>query len=123
MEILMSEEQVRAFQALPHPQSCRVIDFDFAQVITLRPPLLGHVLVVSGKKPYFNMAVSPSPLMYIQQPEYWGIEVVGYMPGLGLPVVTPYVVSLDLAGTVGTRGIEVIGATRSEKIDIPTDRV
>src|SRR6185312_15742962 len=33
--------------------------------------------------------------------------------------VTPYVAHLALDGTIGTRGIEVIGATRSEKIDIP----
>jgi hypothetical protein len=28
-------------------------------------------------------------------------------------------VSLELEGTIGTRGIEIIGATRSERIDIP----
>lgn len=56
--------------------------------------------------------------MYIRQPEYWGIEVVGCVSGLGLPAVAPYVVRLDLDGTIGTHGIEVIGASRSEKIDI-----
>lgn len=116
----MSEEQVRAFQALPTPQSCRVIDFDSARVVTLRTFPPRHVLVVSGEKPYFNMAVSLSPLVYIQQPEYWGVEVVGCLPEVGLPAIAPYVVSLELAGTIGTRGIEVIGASRSEKIDIAT---
>lgn len=119
MAIIMSEEQDRAFQALPAPQSCRVIDFDTAQVITLRTEPPRHVLIVSGKKPYFNMEVSLSPLVYIRQPEYWGIEVVGCLPEVGLPVVTPYVVRLDLSGTLGTCGIEVIGASRTEKIDIP----
>jgi hypothetical protein len=30
-------------------------------------------------------------------------------------------VKLDLNGTIGTRGIEVIGANRAKKIDIPGD--
>jgi hypothetical protein len=119
MEIVMSEEQARAFQALPTPQSCRVIDFDSAQVVTLEIQPPRHVLIVSGEKPYFNMEVSLSPLVYIRQPEYWGIEVVGCLPEVGLPVIAPYTVRLDLAGTIGTRGIEVIGASRSEKIDVP----
>ncbi|MGH3805583.1 MAG: SSI family serine proteinase inhibitor [Pseudonocardiaceae bacterium] len=114
----MGEEQDLAFQALPTPQSHRVIDFDSAQVVTLRTRPPRYVLVVSGEKPYFNMEVSLSPLVYIRQPEYWGIEVVGRLPEVGLPTVTPYVVQLDLAGTIGTIGIDVIGASRSEQIDI-----
>jgi hypothetical protein len=119
MEMSMTEEPVRILQALPTPQSCRLIDFDSAQVIALpaRPPR--RVLIVSGKKPYLNMRVFLSPLVYVQQPEYWGIEVVGCLPEIGLPAVAPYVETLDLDGTIGTRGIEVIGASRSEKIDVP----
>jgi hypothetical protein len=113
----MNEEQVRAFHALPTPQSRRVIDFDSAQVVTLESLPPQHVLIVTGQKA-LNMEVSLSPLVYIRQPEYWGIEVVGCVPGLGLPAVAPYVVRLDLDGTIGTCGIEVIGASRSEKIDI-----
>ncbi|MDQ3150573.1 MAG: subtilase-type protease inhibitor, partial [Actinomycetota bacterium] len=116
----MNEEQARAFQELPTPESCRIINFDSARVVTLRTQPPRHVLVVSGEKPYFNMEVSLSPLVYIRQPEYWGIEVVGCLPEVGLPVVTPYVVHHDLDGTIGTCGIEVIGAGRSEKIDIPS---
>jgi hypothetical protein len=114
----MDEEQVHAFEALPTPQSSRIIDFDSARVITLRTQPPRHVLVVSGEKPYFNMEVALSPLVYIRQPEYWGIEVVGSLPEVGLPVVTPYTEHRELNGTIGTRGIEVIGASRSEKIDI-----
>jgi hypothetical protein len=120
MKMPMTEEQARTLQALPTPQSCRLIHYDSARVVTLptRPPR--RVLIVSGEKPYFNMTVFLSPRVYIQQPEYWGIEMVGCLPGIGLPAVAPYVVTLDLAGTIGTRGIEVIGASRSEKIDMPT---
>jgi hypothetical protein len=117
METVMNEERVHAFQALPSPQSCRIIDFDSAQVVTLESFPPQHVLVVTGQKPV-NMEVSLSPLVYIRRPGYWGIEVVGCVPGLGLPAVAPYTVRLDLDGTIGTCGIEVIGASRSEKIDI-----
>jgi len=33
--------------------------------------------------------------------------------------VTPYTVSIPLSGIMGTRGVEVIGATRSECLDVP----
>lgn len=65
------------------------------------------------------MTVELRPLTYIRQPEFWGIEVVGFLPGFGLPVVAPYTVSLPLDGVTGRRGIEVLGATRSEKIEVP----
>lgn len=71
---MSSEEQVRVLQALPTPQSCRVIDFESAQVVTLRTRPPRRVLTVSGQKPYFNMTVSLSPLVYVQQPEYWGLR-------------------------------------------------
>jgi len=103
----------------PPATSCRVIDFESARVRTLPTVPPRHVLVVRGEKPYLNMQVNLVPLVYIRQPEYWGIEVVGCLPEVGLPAVGDYVVKLDLEGTIGTRGIEVIGANRSKKIDIP----
>jgi len=116
----MSEKQLREFEALPSADSHRLIDFERAQVVTLESDPPQFVLTVSGRKPYANMEVELSPLTYIQRPEYWGIEVVGHLPGgIGLPVITPYRVSLPLAGLLGTKGIEVIGASRSEKIDVP----
>jgi hypothetical protein len=65
-----------------------------------------------------TMTVSLSPLVYIRQPEYWGIEVLGSLPGLGLPAVAPYTVSLPLGGIIGTIGIEVIGANKKKQIAI-----
>jgi hypothetical protein len=56
---------------------------------------------------------------YIRQPEYWEIEVQGCMRGLGLPVLTPYTATLRLGSTIGTMGVEVVGATRSQRIDVP----
>jgi hypothetical protein len=92
-------------------------DFDTVKVV---PGIVNGTwfLIVSGNKPYVTMRVDLSPRVYIRQPEYWGIEVVGCMSGIGLPAVTPYVAVLPLQGVIGTKGIEVIGATRSEKKDI-----
>jgi hypothetical protein len=120
METSMTQEQVRDLETLPTSQSCRLIDFDSARVIDLRTSPPRRVLIVSGEKPYFNMTVFLSPLTYIRQPEYWAIEVVGRLPEIGVPATAPYVVTLDIAGTLGTCGVEVVGASRSEKIDVPS---
>jgi hypothetical protein len=77
------------------------------------------VLAVTGTTPYLNMDVALVPLVYIRQPDYWGIAVIGRPPGLGLPVQAPYTVSLRLSGSIGTRGIEVMGATRAQQLDVP----
>lgn len=104
------------FKALPAPkaQSCRVIDFEKAVVIDIGTH---RFLVVAGLAPCLNMDVSLQALVYIQCPTYWGIEVVGCLPGeICLDAVKPFVVWIDLAGIVGSQGIEVIGATKTEKI-------
>ena len=116
----MDEEQLREWEALPKPSSCRLVDFDQAQIVTLRSFPPQYVLHVSGIKPYLNMQVDLVPLVYIQQPEYWGIEIVGCLPGgIGLPVTAPYTAWINLSAITGTEGIEVIGARRSERLEVP----
>lgn len=107
-----------AFLKTPTPTSVRLINFTRAEV---RPGFLPQtwILIVSGTKPYLNMTVRLSPLIYIRRPEYWGIEVIGSLPGIGLPATAPYTVSLPLDGILGTKGIEVIGASRRKKIPVP----
>lgn len=109
---------VENFADLPAPESVRIIDFDEAKVVPGIVPGT-FILVVSGVMPYMNMTVRLSPLVYIERPEYWGIEVIGSLSGIGLPVTAPYTVSLPLDGILGTRGIEVIGANRTEQIVVP----
>lgn len=106
------------FTKSPAPGSVRLIDFDKAVVV---PGFLPNTyfLIVTGTKPYLNMTVRLSPLIYIRQPEYWGIEVVGSLPGIGLPMKTPYHVFISLTGILGTKGIEVIGASKKKKIKVP----
>jgi hypothetical protein len=115
----VNEEQAKKYEDLPKADSVRRIDFDSAEVLTLESFPPQYVLVVIGTKPYLNMEMDLVPLVYIRQPEYWGIEVVGRLPGgVGLPALAPYTVSIRLSGIVGTEGIEIIGATRSEEIKV-----
>lgn len=106
------------FKDLPQAESCRRIDFDEMEI---RAGVVNDtwILIVGGTKPWINMKVDLVPLIYIQQPEYWGIEVVGCLQGIGLPAVAPYTASIPLDSITGTKGIEVIGATRSEKRQVP----
>ena len=115
-------EKMVEFKDLPQAKSCRRIDFGKVEI---RPGIVNNtwILIVSGTKPWMNMKVDLVPLIYIQQPEYWGIEVVGRLPGIGLPAEAPYTVSIALDGITGTEGVEVIGATRSEKAQVPPRRL
>jgi hypothetical protein len=108
------------FAKAPASESFRLIDFTEARVITGIVPDR-YILVVSGEKPYLNMEVSLSPRIYVRRPEYWGIEVVGRLPGIGLPATAPYHISLPLDSILGTKGIDVIGANRSERFDVPPE--
>ncbi|SEH01658.1 hypothetical protein SAMN05444920_121106 [Nonomuraea solani] len=114
----MSENQAEQFAELPAPASVKLIDFEEARVV---PGIVPNtfILIVSGTKPYLNMKVELSPLVYIRQPEFWGIEVVGSLPGVGLPATAPYTVSLPLDGIIGTKGIEVIGANTRKTFEVP----
>ena len=102
----------------PTPTSVRLINFTRAEV---HPGFVPNtwILVVSGTKPYVNMTVRLSPLVYIRRPEFWEIEVIGSLPGMGLPATAPYTVSLPLDGIIGTKGIEVVGASKRKRIPVP----
>lgn len=97
-------------------QSCRLIDFEEAEVIFFPGLPPQHTLVVRGQKPYLNMKVLLVPRPHIGL-DYAPIEVVGCNGTL--PAFGPYEETLDLAGLLGSKGIEVIGANRSQKIDVP----
>jgi hypothetical protein len=102
----------------PTSTSVRLINFTRARIVPGIVPKT-WILIVEGTKPCLNMTVALSPLIYVRQPEYWGIEVIGTVPGFCLPAVSPYTVSLPLNGIIGTKGIEVIGASKRKKIDVP----
>jgi hypothetical protein len=120
----MNTHEFHPVHDLPPAQSTHLINFETAEVISpmIYPPR--PVLVVTGQKPTPTMNVKLVPLTYMRRPEYWGIEVVGSPSTRGelasLPLVrpTPYAVELDLDGLIGTMGIEVIGANKSEQIPL-----
>ncbi len=114
----MEEKQLKEFEALPQSTMCRLIDFTKVEV---RPGFVPKTffLIVSGTKPWMTMKVELHPLIYIRRPEYWGIEVVGCQSGIGLPAAVPYHAVLDITHHLGTKGIEVIGASAKKRIKVP----
>lgn len=103
---------------VPVSREAMILDFEDARVVPGTLPDT-WILVVNGQKPYMNMQVRLVPLVYVQHPEYWGIEVVGNASGIGLPALAPYRETLPLDASTGTRGIEVIGASRTKRINVP----
>lgn len=99
--------------------SGRIIAYDTAQVV---PGIIKDTffLIVSGQAPCLNMDVALTPLIYITCPGYWGIEVVGTLKGgFCLTTIRPFSVIISLDGNVGSKGIEVIGANKTESFDLP----
>lgn len=88
---------------------------------TIRPGFIKDTwfLVVSGTKTWSNIQVSLNPMIYVRKPEYWEIEVVGCISGVGVPTEEPYIVTIPLEGITGHKGIEVVGAMKREKFIVP----
>jgi hypothetical protein len=116
----MSDQNSAQQQARPAGgQTSQPIDF---QKVSVVPGVVNDtwILNVAGEAPCANMEVTLDPAVYITQPEYWEIQVTGTLPdGICLEAIKPYEVSLDITGTIGKIGIEVVGATRRKKIDVP----
>ena len=114
----MEEMYLKAFEALPHSSTCRLIDFDRADVV---PGFVSRTffLIVAGTKPWLTMKVALHPLIHIQRPEYWGIELVACQEGIGLPQSAPYHAALDITHLLGAKGIEVIGASHRKQFNVP----
>lgn len=99
--------------------SSRVISFDTAQVVG------GFVndtyfLIVTGEAPCLNMQVDLVPLIYIDCPDFWGIEVVGTLPGgFCLTAMKPFALTIPLNGVIGKSGIEVIGHNKRQTFEVP----
>src|ERR1700733_3655513 len=109
----LNAARLEAFNKLPASSTYRLIPFSKAVVVPGFLPKT-FMLIVSGTIRGMAVQVALQPLIYIKQPEYWGIEVVGWSLGGG--IVMPYSVSLDISHLLGTKGIEVIGATKLKKI-------
>lgn len=99
-------------------QFCELAPFDDAVVV---PGFVNgtYFAIVRGVVRCANMSVQLVPLVYIDKPDYWGIQVVACVGDICLPTQTPYLVWLDVTSTRGHKGIEIIGANRPLRIDIP----
>jgi hypothetical protein len=99
-------------------KTCRLLDFDDVEV---RPGFVDGtwILIVQGKAPCGNMRIDLVPLVYITRPDYWEIELVGCLSGPICLPQRPFIETRPLDGTLGTAGIEVVGATRRKRIDVP----
>ena len=107
-------ERRGSFGSLPYARSCRRIDFD---LVELRESAQDRdrLLLVSGIKPWADLRVSLEPLAYIETPEFWVIEVVGRLTASGLPGLVDFSAALRLGSIQGIKGIEIVGATKSER--------
>lgn len=79
-----------------------------------------YQLVVRGMKPYTNMQVSLSHEAYQGRPAYWRTVVVGCVKnGLAMPITAPYYITMNLDNFVGTKGVEIVGASRAVRRAVP----
>ena len=79
-----------------------------------------YQLTVTGVKPYTNMEVSLSHEAYNGRPAYWRTVVVGCVKnGLLMPLASPYYVTMNLDQFVGSRGVEIVGASRKVRRAVP----
>ena len=116
---LIDEGTLTTFRKAAASQTCRLADFATAEV---RPGFVPNTffLIVSGTVPCTNMRVELIPVVYVQRPDYWEIEVVACLSGpICLPEVRKYTETIPLDGILGTAGIEVVGATRRQRIRVP----
>ena len=102
-----------SFDGLPYARACRRVDFDYVEVRTA--PAGGSYVVVSGVKAWADLRVTLEPWAHETVPEFWVIEVVGRLTGLRLPALVDFCVSCPLDGAGGRSGIEIVGATKSER--------
>jgi hypothetical protein len=102
--------------------SCEPIDFDSVE-IQWQEDRGVYLLTVRGMKPYTNMEVSLSHEGYASPPAYWRTLVVGCVKNLlVLPIEAPYWVTMPLDQFVGSKGIEIVGASRSVRRPVPRPR-
>ena len=98
--------------------SLKLIAFESADVVPGIAPD-SYFLIVTGEAPCLNMHVELAPMIYIECPDYWGIEVTGALKGgFCLEAVKPFHVVIPLTGITGRKGIEVIGGNRRQTFDV-----
>jgi hypothetical protein len=102
--------------------SPKPIDFDKATVTQVPSTATSprHLLTVTGTVPTSGQTVRLVPVVYVQQPEYWRIEVQVCLPlGSGSGAPGPYTATYDFLGSKGKAGIEVAGTgAHTQRFDL-----
>ncbi|MGB5622239.1 MAG: hypothetical protein WBN65_07080 [Gammaproteobacteria bacterium] len=99
------------------PSSCRLVDFEQAFVASIEPG--GRLLIVRGTAPSTKMEILLSHRAYADTPDWWGIEVVSALPGgICLTESRQFEVAISLNGIEGRKGIEVIGASTTRRLEL-----
>ena len=104
-----------SFESLPRAETCRRIDFDWVEVREATRFGGGRLLLVSGIKPWADLRVTLEPLSCREMPDFRVIEVVGRLAASGLRALVDFSVALPLESVQGRMGIEIVGATKSER--------
>jgi heat shock protein HslJ len=106
---------------IAEPTNCTTIDYTKASVAPVASAATAGTnrLTVTGTVPATNFTVTLRPLVYIQQPAFWGIEVVRCQTApIGATIVRPFTATYDFTGALGRCGVEAIGATRHDSFDL-----
>ena len=119
---LKGHMSIESYAGLPSATAPKLMDFDDDK-IEVRPGFINDTwfLHVGGTQPYYNMKVELVPIMYVSQPEYWEIQLVGILTDVGLPATKPFHVAMLLGPFIGTKGIEVVG-TRRKRVSLPPQK-
>jgi hypothetical protein len=106
-------------QALPvATQDCHVIDFTSATITRKDGKVLLHV---TGQAPYLGTEIMLVPVMYVMMPDYWQMSLVGCRKAADpAQAMMPFSVELNLSGTIGHKGIRLLGASPAsqQRLDI-----
>jgi hypothetical protein len=98
-------------------------DFDRVEVISSTSEPQQYTLLVSGALSSPSIEIDLHPIVYIDRPEYWEVQVVATEVAFLPPPPTYFVAALPLARATGTLGVEVVGATRRMRRDVPPSHV
>jgi hypothetical protein len=111
----MSDVQLSAQEEGP-----LLLDFDEAELVPPKEPGFGAVVLrVRGQAPCMNMLVRLVPVVYIQQPDYWVVHVIGDLQGgVCLEAMRDYDEILAPA-PLGKQGVIVVGETKRERLESP----
>lgn len=111
---------ISEFIKLPPATAAKLLDYDDDKV-EIQAGFISNTwfLHVGGTTPYYNMRVELVPVQYVDKPEYWEIQVIGTLQEVGLPSTKPYHVSILLGPFIGKQGVQVVGATKHAKLQVP----